>query len=113
VRICREADRLVDPVLTVWAELMVDWRREAKKKVHDAAARRGVLQRIAGDEMEKTLRDIGPAAAERLFAKWLAEAVRGAKQVATGAGHMKTGAARAAVARPARGRRGKAVRHAR
>ena len=118
VRICREADGLVDPVLTVWAELLVDWRKQAKAKVHDAAVRRGVLQRIAGDEMENILRRQGPAAAERQFAAWLAEAVG----TTLAAGGSKNGARRtkrAALKPVKRARRAvrvprqKAGRHAR
>ena len=98
-RICREAAAGIDPVLPLLADLLAEWRAAVKTAILDIGARRALLQRVAGREMEEILRQKGVGAARRAFKKWLAAAKR--------EGRGLSAAAVAAVTRSTR-----AVRHA-
>lgn len=74
VRICREAAAGIDPVLPMLADLLDVWRAEIKAQLPKWPARRALLQRLAGDEMEKILRKNGAEAAQRTFQEWYDEA---------------------------------------
>jgi siroheme synthase-like protein len=73
-RIRDAAQQAVDPILVALAELSTPWRDQVKRTVPDIGARAALLQKVAGPEMEQTLRSHGPPAAEALFATWLAHA---------------------------------------
>jgi siroheme synthase (precorrin-2 oxidase/ferrochelatase) len=73
-RICRQAAEAIDPVLPRLANLMLDWRAQAKLQVPDPAMRRALLQALAGEGMEQVLREGGDAAAQALYEQWLAAA---------------------------------------
>jgi siroheme synthase-like protein len=64
----------IDPLLITWSDLLAQWRAGALASVKNPAARRALLLRIAGAEMEKILRDSGAAGAEKAFRSWLASA---------------------------------------
>ena len=65
----------LDPVFSIWAQLLADWRARVLRDVADARHRRLLLREIAGPEMEQTLRQSGRAGAQELFARWLSEAL--------------------------------------
>ena len=69
-RICREAAAGIDPVLPMLADLLEGWRAILKTSIGNLPARRALLHRLAGDEMELILRERGAEAAQREFAKW-------------------------------------------
>jgi siroheme synthase-like protein len=73
-RIRDAAEQAIDPVLVALAELSASWREQVKKKVPDIQVRAALLQKLAGLEVEQVLRSHGRAAAESLFASWLAQA---------------------------------------
>jgi siroheme synthase-like protein len=73
-RIRDAAQQAIDPILVKLAELSTPWRDHVKRTVPDIAARAALLQKLAGPEMEQTLRSQGSTAAETLFTTWLAEA---------------------------------------
>jgi uroporphyrin-III C-methyltransferase/precorrin-2 dehydrogenase/sirohydrochlorin ferrochelatase len=93
-RICRQAAAAIDPALPALVNLLAEWRDRAKRDVPDAAARRALLQRLAGEGMEAVLRADGEAGARRLFEQWLAEARAGTG----GSGGASPGAAAGAPA---------------
>ena len=64
----------VDPTLIALADLFARWRPEIKQSLADESARRELLQRLAGEEMESVLRDRGSGAARATFKTWLAAA---------------------------------------
>jgi siroheme synthase-like protein len=64
----------LDPVLVEWTGLLSVWRATAIARIRDAAARRALLKRIAGPEMEGVFRLRGRAGAEQSFTQWLTEA---------------------------------------
>jgi precorrin-2 dehydrogenase/sirohydrochlorin ferrochelatase len=76
-RICKQAAANIDPILPRLANLTAAWRARVKAEIADIVTRRNLLQRLAGEEMEACLRDQGDAAAQRLFAQWLGEALAG------------------------------------
>ena len=67
----------LDPVILEWTELLGPWRENALAGVPAAEARRALLKRIAGPEMEAILRQQGRSGAEERFAQWLREAMMG------------------------------------
>jgi precorrin-2 dehydrogenase / sirohydrochlorin ferrochelatase len=72
-RICREAAAGVDPVLPMFADLLEGWRDVLKGTIPHLPLRRGLLYRLAGEEMENLLRQSGAEAAQRQFEQWHAE----------------------------------------
>jgi precorrin-2 dehydrogenase/sirohydrochlorin ferrochelatase len=74
-KICRAAAAAIDPHFATLASLMLQWRADAKLKIRDASARRQLLSKLAGEEMESILRQRGAAAAKKIFAKWLRESL--------------------------------------
>jgi precorrin-2 dehydrogenase/sirohydrochlorin ferrochelatase len=102
-RICREAAAGIDPVLPMLADLLSDWRVQVKSGLPDTHRRRILLQRLAGEEMEKLLRREGATAAQRAFREWLSAAQNGDAPAVL---PTATGAA------PAAGRSSRAVKHA-
>jgi uroporphyrin-III C-methyltransferase/precorrin-2 dehydrogenase/sirohydrochlorin ferrochelatase len=72
LRIRDAAQHAIDPALVTLAELSSPWRDTVKRTVPDMSARAALLQKLAGPEMEETLRSQGKNAAEALFARWLA-----------------------------------------
>ncbi len=79
----RNAASEVDPLLFQWAELLARVRGQVLERVGDAAVRRALLLRMAGEEVEACLRQEGEKAAELLVLGWL-DACAGA--AATGGG---------------------------
>jgi precorrin-2 dehydrogenase/sirohydrochlorin ferrochelatase len=75
-RICREAASKIDPILPLLADLLSEWRIIVKQTLSDMEARRRLLHRLAGEEMEGLLRKHGRAKARRFFAQWLEAAKR-------------------------------------
>jgi siroheme synthase-like protein len=69
-----QAHTAIDPILVQLAGLFQSWRPAIKSQLTDPALRRLLLLRLAGEEMETALRKSGPAAARKLFARWLNEA---------------------------------------
>ncbi len=63
----------LDPIFTLWAQLLADWRPRVLYAVRDAAHRQVLLREIAGPEMEQILRQQGRQGAQELFERWLAE----------------------------------------
>jgi len=54
-----------------WAELLAAWRDTILREVSDPAARRDLLKRVAGDEIEAHLKSGDLAAAQALVGRWL------------------------------------------
>jgi siroheme synthase-like protein len=73
-RICREVTASVDPTLVSLTQLLAGWREKAKHAIPDPQARRTLLHRAAGEEMEAILRSRGTTAARKTFTQWLAAA---------------------------------------
>jgi siroheme synthase-like protein len=69
-----QAHTAIDPILVQLAGLFQSWRPAIKSRLSDPARRRLLLLRLAGEDMEAALRKSGPAAARKLFARWLKEA---------------------------------------
>jgi precorrin-2 dehydrogenase / sirohydrochlorin ferrochelatase len=84
-RICREAAAGVDPVLPMLADLLEGWRARMKTSIMNLPARRALLQRLAGEEMESILRERGAEAAQREFEKWHEETRTQVAALAAGA----------------------------
>lgn len=76
-RILKQAAGAVDPTVTLLAELFAGWRPRVKEAINEPAARRALLQKLAGPEMEQGLRERGREHAERLFDQWLRSAQAG------------------------------------
>jgi siroheme synthase-like protein len=76
-RICRQAATAIDPVLPALAALLGEWRASAKAQIPDAALRTPFLRLLAGESMERALRDQGEAAARTLHRQWLAAVLAG------------------------------------
>lgn len=64
----------IDPVLVAWTRLMEGWRTTVLTRVADPGRRRTLLKRLAGEQMEKVLRQEGDAGAQRVFENWVREA---------------------------------------
>jgi len=75
----------LDPVLLELAGLLAQWRREVLEGSLEAEARRQLLLRLAGTEMEEILRIGGAAAAQQAFGQWR----RAAQAAASGGGAGK------------------------
>jgi len=73
-RICQQAVDGIDPILITLAGLLAAWRANVKSQIAAGPARKALLQRIAGEEMESILRAGGETAAHEKFHQWLAEA---------------------------------------
>jgi len=76
-RIRDAAAASVDPLLLQWAQLFAAWRPRVKEELDDPSSRHALLAALAGPTMESTLAKSGPAAAEKLFEKWLTAARAG------------------------------------
>lgn len=74
----------IDPLLVTWTQRFSAWRTQVLAQVRNATARRQLLQRLAGPEMEELLRRAGAAGAEKAFARWLAAARRAGSKGARG-----------------------------
>jgi siroheme synthase-like protein len=75
-RIRDEAIAGIDPLVIEWSQLIAGWREKARTNLHDSAARRKVLLRVASSEMEHILRRFGPDQASATFESWLADAAK-------------------------------------
>jgi len=91
-RICRGAAAGVDPVLPMLADLLEGWRAQLQGSIPNLPARRALLQRLAGEEMEAVLRKSGAEAAQEEFRKWLAGARAEMAGLPSGAGDKVPGA---------------------
>jgi precorrin-2 dehydrogenase / sirohydrochlorin ferrochelatase len=72
-RICPEAAAGGEPAFPVPARLLGGWRGARTGTIANLPLRRGLLQRLAGEEMENLLRQSGAEAAQRQFEQWHAE----------------------------------------
>lgn len=75
-RLRDRAAATLDPLLVRWSELLALWRPRVLERISDPTARRLLLHRLAGPEMESSLR-ISEAQAHALFDQWLVAASSG------------------------------------
>jgi len=66
----------LDPMLPQWSGLMAGWRAEAHRLVGQSAARRALLMRLAGTEMEAILRAGGEDVACKAADAWIQAAAK-------------------------------------
>jgi siroheme synthase-like protein len=79
-----QAATSIRPVSALQAELMVQWRARVKAEVEDTRARRDLLKRLAGEEIEEQLLKHGVERAQELFEQLLALSVKGQSERSDG-----------------------------